>query len=45
MQELHRLAEGFPDGERQEVQSLAEFYARTVVEEGWPLMEDGRVSA
>lgn len=45
VQELHRLAEGFPDGERQEVQSLAESYARTVVEEGWPLMEDGRVSA
>ncbi|MDP8900788.1 MAG: hypothetical protein M3N33_06495 [Actinomycetota bacterium] len=45
VQELHRLAEGFPDGEWQEVQSLAESYARTVVEEGRPLMEDGRVSA
>jgi hypothetical protein len=45
VQELHRLAEGFPDGERQEVQELAESYARTVIEEGWPLMEDGRVSA
>ncbi len=45
MQELHRLAEGFPDGERREVQELAESYARTVIEEGWPLMEDVRVSA
>ena len=45
MQELHRLAEGFPEGERREVQELAESYARTVIEEGWPLMEDGRVSA
>lgn len=45
VQELHRLAEGFPEGERREVQELAESYARTVVEEGWPLMQDGRVSA
>jgi hypothetical protein len=45
VQELHRLAEGFSDGERQKVQELAECYARTVVEEGWPLMQDGRVSA
>ena len=45
VQELHRLAEGFPDGERQEVQGLAESYARTVVEESWSLMRDGRVGA
>ena len=45
VQELHRLAEGFPEGGRREVQGLAESYTRTVVEEGWPLMEDGRVSA
>ena len=45
VQELHRLAEGFPEGERREVQDLAESYARTVVEEGWPLMREGRVSA
>ena len=44
VQELYRLAEGFPEGERREVQGLAESYARTVIEEGWPLMEDGRVS-
>lgn len=45
VQELHRLAEGFPEGERREVQDLTESYARTVVEEGWPLMREGRVSA
>ena len=41
VQELHRLAEGFPEGERQEVQELAESYARTVIEDGWPLMQEG----
>ena len=45
VQELHRLAEGFPETERQDVQNLAESYARTVVEEGWPLMQEGRLSA
>ena len=45
VQELHRLAEGFPEGERREVQELTESNARTVIEKGWPLMEDGRVSA
>jgi len=43
--ELHRLAEGFPDRERQKVQELTESYARTVIEDGWPLMQEGRVSA
>ena len=45
VQEMHRLAEGFPEEERREVQGLAESYARTVIEEGWPLMREGRVSA
>jgi hypothetical protein len=45
VQELHRLAEGLPEGERQKVQDLTESYARTVIEEGWPLMQNGRVSA
>jgi len=44
VQELHRLAEGFPDEERRRVQDLSEAYARTVVEEGWPLMQEGRIS-
>src|SRR4028119_1491737 len=45
VQELHRLAEGFPEEERRESQGLTESYARTVVEEGWPLMREGGVSA
>ena len=43
--ELHRLAEGFPEEERREIQDLTEAYARTVIEDGWPLMQEGRVSA
>lgn len=45
VEEIHRVAEGFPEAKRLEVQKLAETYARTVVEEGWPLMREGRVSA
>jgi hypothetical protein len=45
VQELHRLAEGFPEVERRELQGLTESYARTVVEQGWPLMREGRISA
>jgi hypothetical protein len=45
VQELHRLAEGFPEAERREVQELSESYARTVIEEGWPLMREGQISA
>jgi hypothetical protein len=44
VQELHRLAEGFPEEERRRVQDLSESYTRAVVEEGWPLMQEGRVS-
>ena len=44
VQELHRLAEGFPEEERRRVQDLSESYTRTVIEEGWPLMQEGRVS-
>lgn len=45
VEEIHRLAEGFPEKERREVQGLAESYAQTVVDEGWPLMREGRTSA
>ena len=45
VEEIHSLAEGFPEAKRREVQGLAESYARVVVEEGWPMMRDGRVSA
>jgi hypothetical protein len=44
VQELHRLAEGLSEEERR-VQDLTESYARTVIEEGWPLMQrEGRIS-
>ena len=45
VEEIHRLAEGLPEAKRQEVQGLAESYARAVLREGWPLMREGRVSA
>lgn len=45
VEEIHRLAEGFPEAKRREVQGLAESYARAVVGEGWPLMREGRASA
>jgi len=45
VEEIYRLAEQFPEQKRREVQGLAESYARTVVEEGWPMMQRGRVSA
>lgn len=45
VEEIHRLAEGLPGAKRREVRGLAESYARAVVEEGWPLMREGRASA
>ena len=45
VEEIHRLAEGFPEAKRGEVQDLAESYARLVVAEGWPEMREGRTSA
>lgn len=44
VEHIHRLAEQFPEAKRREIQADAEAYARTVVEEGWPLMEQGRLS-
>lgn len=44
VEEIYRLAEQFPEQKRREVQGLAASYARTVIEEGWPRMERGRVS-
>ena len=43
LEEIYRLAGRLP--ERGEVRGLAESYAGTVVEEGWPMTERGRVSA
>jgi len=44
VEELYRLAGGFPEPERGRVQDLAVTYARVVVEEEWPLMREGRTS-
>jgi hypothetical protein len=44
VEEIYHLAERLPEPERQKIQGLAESYARTVVEQGWPMMERGRSS-
>ena len=41
---LYRLAGGFPEPERSQIQELAVSYARDVVEAEWPLLEQGRSS-
>ncbi len=42
--EVFWLAHRFPDPEDQQLQELARSYARVVVEEEWPLMQEGRSS-
>lgn len=44
LENLYELAEGLPGPERREIQEDVEAYARVVVEEGWPLMEEGGLS-
>ena len=44
VEEIYHLAERLPEPERQKIQGLAESYARTVVEQGWPMMTRGRSS-
>ena len=44
VEEIYHLAEQLPAADRQRIQGLAESYARTVVEEGWPMMAQGRLS-
>jgi hypothetical protein len=44
VEEIHRLAGGLPEPQRREIRDLTESYARVVVEEGWPLMQQGRLS-
>ena len=39
--EIYLLAEQLPEPDRREIQGLAESYARTVLEDGWPMMEQG----
>ena len=41
---VYVLADRFPEPDRERVQELARSYARTVVEEEWPLMERGETS-
>lgn len=44
VEQLYRLAGQFPDPAGDRIRELAISYARAVVEEEWPLMEQGRVS-
>lgn len=44
LEDVYRLAERLPGREGREIREGAEAYARTVVEEGWALMEEGRLS-
>lgn len=41
---IYKLAQSFPESKREEIQGLAESYARVVVEEEWPLMRQGQSS-
>jgi Protein of unknown function (DUF4239) len=41
---LYQLAGSFPELERGRIQDLAASYARVVVEEEWPMMQQGRTS-
>jgi hypothetical protein len=42
--ELFWLAQELPESQREQVQELAHSYARVVMEEEWPLMEQGEAS-
>ena len=41
---IFELAQQFPESKREEIQGLAESYARVVVEEEWPLMRQSQTS-
>ena len=43
--QIHRLAEGFPEAQRDQIQDVARSYARVVVDEEWPLMREGQTSS
>jgi hypothetical protein len=43
--ELYRLADQFPQPQRDRIQELAASYARAVVDEEWPLMRQGQTSS
>lgn len=44
IEEIYYLAERLPGPERQKIQGLAESYATTVIDQGWPMMARGRSS-
>ena len=44
VEQVYRLAEDLPEPERSKVQELTIAYARSVVEEEWPSMREGRSS-
>jgi hypothetical protein len=44
VEELYRIAGSFPEPERGRVRDLARSYARTVVEEEWPMMREEKTS-
>ena len=44
VEEVYRYAQELPEPERDQIQGLAVSYARTVVEEEWPLMRQGKTS-
>ena len=41
---IFRLAEQFPEPQRDQIQQLTTSYARAVVDEEWPLMREGQMS-
>jgi hypothetical protein len=41
---IYDLAQSLPESKREEIQGLAESYARVVVEEEWPLMRQSQTS-
>src|SRR3712207_1491984 len=41
---LYYLAQHFPQAQRDQIQDLTTSYARAVVDEEWPLMEQGQAS-
>ncbi|HET7479922.1 MAG TPA: DUF4239 domain-containing protein [Rubrobacteraceae bacterium] len=44
VEEIYYLAEQFPEPDRRKVQGLTESYAKTVIQQGWPMMKQGKLS-
>jgi hypothetical protein len=41
---IYTLANGLPDSERRQVQQVARSYAQTVIDEEWPMLQEGQLS-